>query len=285
MKTRLKILLKNLVKRRNETNLLIIMANNYIMASIIRILSNIIFRDDFKKGAGFYIISPKRRRNQPLGSFKQVLLISLLILSSNYLTYRIFSSSSNEYVSVLEPQAALYLLDKAEIYVKDLQCFEEEVRRVSSRLNVPPEWLMAVMYFESKFNPSVRNYRGSGAVGLIQFMIPSVKDLNQRYGSRWYMNDIQNMSAVQQLILVEQYLETVQDRYGDFHSLTDLYLGILYPRAITSAQDAILFANPSKRYKQNIGLDFNKDGQITKKDIEQHLHVMFPSALLVRKNS
>ncbi len=233
----------------------------------------------------FSIVTSEDQAVNSFISYKQLLIISLLIISTNYVTYSIFKKDVPKATLISDSGTPLYLIDKAQNYIEDLQCFEEEVRRISSRLNIPPEWLMAVIYFESKFNPSVKNYRGSGAVGLIQFMLPSIKDMNQKYGTKWYLNDIQKMSATQQLTLVENYLEIVQERYGEFQSLTDLYLGILYPKAIMVDANDILFSSPSKHYRQNIGLDFNKDGHISKGDIENYLRILFPSALSVRKTS
>jgi soluble lytic murein transglycosylase-like protein len=50
--------------------------------------------------------------------------------------------------------------------------FQEKVVQIAERLGTNPNFLMAVMSFETggTFSPSVRNQAGSGAVGLIQFM-------------------------------------------------------------------------------------------------------------------
>lgn len=173
---------------------------------------------------------------------------------------------------------SLYLLQEAEDHVEDLRAFEEKVREIAQRLNVAPEWLMAVMYIESKFDPSIQNLQGSGATGLIQFMAPTVKDLNQRLGTKYYMSDIQAMPAEQQLDLVYEYLRGVKEKKGEFRSLTDLYLGVLYPSAIGKGADHVLFAKPSRAYQQNRGLDHDKDGKITVGDIDRLLGRLFPSA-------
>ncbi|MEL6135783.1 MAG: transglycosylase SLT domain-containing protein [Bacteroidota bacterium] len=120
---------------------------------------------------------------------------------------------------------SLFLIDHAAQHIADIALFEGQVRRVANQLDVPPEWLMAVMYTESKFNPSIENLKGSGAIGLIQFTVPAVKDLNQQLNTRYYMSDIKRMTAHQQMDLVFAYLKVVQDRYGKFESLPDLYLG------------------------------------------------------------
>ena len=60
-------------------------------------------------------------------------------------------------------------MSEAKIHIQDTKAFAKKVQEVSARLEIPPEWLMAVMYVESKFDASVVNYKGSGAVGLIQY--------------------------------------------------------------------------------------------------------------------
>ena len=41
-------------------------------------------------------------------------------------------------------------MEKASIYVDDPVLFDTKVRHVSEQLEIPPEWLMAVMYSESR---------------------------------------------------------------------------------------------------------------------------------------
>ncbi|GAB4421455.1 MAG: hypothetical protein OHK0039_36230 [Bacteroidia bacterium] len=177
----------------------------------------------------------------------------------------------------------LYLIEKAAHYVQDTSGFEAKVRDISHALNVPPEWLMAVIHHESRFDPRIRNMRGSGATGLLQFMVPAVRDLNDRMGTRYYMRDIQQMSAIDQLDLVYEYLQTVRERYGEFERLSDLYLAVLYPRALEQDPCYTLFSKPSKTYSQNAGLDEDRDGSITIKDIERRFKRMYPVAYRVDK--
>ena len=66
--------------------------------------------------------------------------------------------------------ADLYLMDKAKEHTNDYGEFERKVRIMARNLSVPPEWVMAVIHSESRFNPQVKNRKGSGAKGLIQWM-------------------------------------------------------------------------------------------------------------------
>jgi len=117
------------------------------------------------------------------------------------------------------------------------------------------------MAFETgrSFSPAVRNAAGSGAVGLIQFMPATAQALGTTTAQ------LAAMSAVKQLDYVERYF---QPRAGKLKTLEDVYMAILWPAAIGKPEGFVLFdrADPvyPKRYVQNAGLDFNKDGQITK---------------------
>lgn len=161
-------------------------------------------------------------------------------------------------------------------YVGNDTLFREALVHMGERLQMEPAWILAVMYHESRLNPAAVNFRGSGATGLIQFMVPALKDLNRRLGTRYYLSDLRAMSAIAQLPLVEAYFAMIQERYGPINSLTDAYLAVLYPKAIGQAPGHVLFARPSRRYLQNSGLDQNRDGKVSVGDITQRLYRMFP---------
>lgn len=182
-------------------------------------------------------------------------------------------SSTTSSGLVQQPQR-LYLIDKASLHIPQIESFETKVRDISAMLGVAPEWLMAVMYSESKFDPGVKNFKGSGATGLIQFMEGSAGEMNVS------LERLGRMNAVQQLEYVYLYLQTVRDRYGDYSSLTDLYLAILYPKARGEEYCYTLYARPSKQYKQNSGLDENKDGRVSVSDIEKRMKRLYPTAYM-----
>lgn len=139
--------------------------------------------------------------------------------------------------------------------------FRDCVRRIGARLGINPDFLMACMAFETgrTFDPAIRNAAGSGAVGLIQFMPQTAAALGTCTG------DLAAMSACQQLIFVEKYFYPWK---GRLRTLSDVYMAILWPGAIGKPEGYVLFdmadkAHP-KRYLQNAGLDFDRDGRITK---------------------
>lgn len=168
----------------------------------------------------------------------------------------------------------LYLLDKASLHITDTEAFEAKVRDIAEMLQVAPEWLMAVMYSESKFDSSVRNFKGSGATGLIQFMAGTAQELNVS------LDHLANMNPVHQLEYVYLYLDTVRKRYGAYSSLTDLYLAVLYPKARGEEYCYTMYARPTQQYNQNSGLDENKDGRVTVSDIERRMKRLYPTAYM-----
>lgn len=194
----------------------------------------------------------------------------LLILVSNMLTH----SFLNPDFWTLKSGASgdLYLLEEAKKFVYEADIFEKKVREISYQLDIKPEWLMAVMYSESKFDASVLNYHGSGAVGLIQFMPKTAAELNIS------TERLKAMDPIQQMEYVYQYLKKIKNKHGSFENLTDLYLGILFPDALKQDYCFTLYAKPSKAYTQNSILDENQDGSVTVSDIDRRMQRMFPTA-------
>ena len=68
------------------------------------------------------------------------------------------------------------------------------------------------------------------------------------------------MSPERQLDYVESYFNPYA---GRLHSIEDIYMTILYPRAIGQKTDYVLFRSGTTAYKQNKGLDRDQDGSVT----------------------
>lgn len=117
---------------------------------------------------------------------------------------------------------------------------------------------MACMAFESAetFSPSVKNGAGSGATGLIQFMPATARGLGTT------VETLALMTAEQQLEYVREYFLPYR---GRLNSLSSVYMAILWPKAVGKPDDAVLWTREGSpvTYKQNAGLDANKDGTIT----------------------
>lgn len=141
--------------------------------------------------------------------------------------------------------------------------FRERVTEIAYGLGCDPSDLMACMAFESgeTFSPSIRNAAGSGAVGLIQFMPSTAAALGTSTEA------LAAMTPEQQLEEVAAYFRPWT---GRMHSISDVYGVILWPGMVGKGDDYVLFdsaddAHPA-RYIQNRGLDFNKDGLITRRE-------------------
>lgn len=136
------------------------------------------------------------------------------------------------------------------------EAFRKKVLEIADRLLIDPNFLMAIMSFESgaSFSPKVKNAAGSGAVGLIQFMPSTAKALGTSIA------ELEKMTAVAQLDFVEKYFAP---RKGKLLTIEDAYMAVLFPKGIGKGTDFVLFEKPSVQYKQNSGLDFNGDGKIT----------------------
>jgi hypothetical protein len=144
--------------------------------------------------------------------------------------------------------------------------FRKRVRWIASTLQLDADDLMACMAWESgrSFSPSKRNLAGSGATGLIQFMPSTAKSLGTTTDA------LAAMSAEDQLNFVYKYFRPWK---GRLTTLSDLYMAILWPKAVGKPDDYALFTG-GVAYRQNAGLDANKDGQVTKAECSAKLYAM-----------
>ena len=137
--------------------------------------------------------------------------------------------------------------------------FRRRVRDLCDDLEINPDHLMACIAFESAetFRPDIRNGAGSGATGLIQFMPATAKGLGTS------TDELAAMTAVEQLEFVRRYFRPYR---GKLSTLADVYMAILWPRGIGKPADWVLWDSETRptTYRQNAGLDLNRDGVITK---------------------
>lgn len=139
-----------------------------------------------------------------------------------------------------------------------------------------PNWLMACMAWETgeKFTADVKNLAGSGATGLIQFMPTTAADLAHYRSTSLTTATLAAMTAEDQLSWVYWYFRMQIDRHGPITNLEDCYMAILWPKAIGSPASSALWTKGGMptTYRQNAGLDRNKDGTITKAEAAGHVH-------------
>lgn len=156
------------------------------------------------------------------------------------------------------------------------QPFRDEVFRICNWFKWPAkhaDYLMACMAFESgeTFSPSIRNFAGSGATGLIQFMPATARGLGTTTDA------LAAMSAVDQLKYVKWYFRPY---YTRINSLSDMYMAILMPKYVGQKEEAIIFHDGTTAYRQNSGLDANKDGLITKAEATSMVQAKLEKGLL-----
>ena len=143
--------------------------------------------------------------------------------------------------------------------------FCSKLKEICSKLAINPEWLLAVMYIESRINPYAVN-KYSGATGLIQFMPATAMSLGTTTA------ELLNMTAVDQLDYVYLYLKPYT---GKMHSLMDVYFAIFFPAAIGKPSNYVLQTSKlsaSLIASQNPAYDINSDGEITVAEIESKIY-------------
>lgn len=152
--------------------------------------------------------------------------------------------------------------------------FIEKVRDISAKLNINPNWLMAVMALETAktFSPSITN--SLGYTGLIQFGKAAAQDLGTTTDA------LRKMSAVEQLDYVYKYLSKYKSK---FNSLTDVYLSVLFPYAVGKGDDFLIESpgiSASKFRNANPGFDKNKDGKVYVWEVRKKILEYLPSEWL-----
>lgn len=137
--------------------------------------------------------------------------------------------------------------------------FRDRLFEIAGILGIEPDYIMACIAFESAetFRPDIRNGAGSGATGLIQFMPATAKSLGTT------VEALAAMSAVNQLDYVLAYLKPYRSR---LRTLSDVYMAILWPAGIGKPEGWVLWDREDRptTYRQNAGLDLDRDGTITK---------------------
>lgn len=136
------------------------------------------------------------------------------------------------------------------------EVFRDRVRWIADEIGLDANWLMACMAFESgeSFSAGVKNAAGSGATGLIQFMPKTAIGLGTTTA------DLGKLTAEDQLKWVYRYFEPWA---GRLTTLEDVYMAILLPSAVGKPASHVLFSG-GVSYRQNAGLDADRDGKVTK---------------------
>lgn len=146
------------------------------------------------------------------------------------------------------------------------------------RVGLNPDWLAAVVSFESGFNPAAENPR-SHASGLIQFM-PGERGSATLLG--YTPEQIRSMSAEEQVPLIERYMvELVKPRnLARVQTITDTYLTVFGPDGIGRGEDYPLYTidRTPRSYEGNKSLDHDKDGIITNGEASARVKAILAAA-------
>jgi hypothetical protein len=156
-----------------------------------------------------------------------------------------------EPVKVYDPYKVTLFTDKMS------NDFINKVESVCRELEIPSDWLVGVMWHESRLNSKIVNR--IGATGLIQFLPSTAKGLNTT------TKKLLEMSDTAQLNYVGKFYKNMK---GLCRERTDLYLYTFFPSAILGkwSNSAVLKSAtiaPASVAYYNPGLDHNKDGVVT----------------------
>lgn len=141
--------------------------------------------------------------------------------------------------------------------------FRAKLVAIADELGLNPDYLAAVISFETAgtFAPDIKNFAGSGAVGLIQFRPTTANHLDTT------TEKLAKMTATKQLDYVAAYYQAVGPHR--INTALDHYLAVFSPAYIGSNKATPMYKQGTKAYQQNKGLDVDQDGVITVGDVSQ----------------
>lgn len=141
--------------------------------------------------------------------------------------------------------------------------FAQKVIAIAQYLSIDPNWLMQVMFAESKLNNQAKNIQSGRliAAGLLQWTKASgVTPLS-----------VLPLNHIQQLDKVKEYFTPYR---GRMNSYFDVYLVTFFPAGMGKA-DNYVFATKNLSAaliaKQNPAINRNKDGQITMAEFKEYV--------------
>jgi len=158
--------------------------------------------------------------------------------------------------------------------------FVQKISQISEKLGINPDWLMAIIYFESArtFSPSKRN--NIGCTGLIQFCPNRGKNYKTINGKKYLMSNISKMNYSEQLDLVYEYYK---EYTGKLKSYTDTYFVTFFPLAVGKPDDWIIQGgglSAKAIYDDNPAFTKLKDGKIRVWEVKKTILEKLPSEWL-----
>jgi hypothetical protein len=148
--------------------------------------------------------------------------------------------------------------------IDDPEAFIAKLYEVCKDLVINPNWLLYVMWMESKLDTQIQN-RISNATGLIQFMPSTAESLGTT------VNQLRRMSSVEQMEYVHKYFLQFK---GKMHSAEDVYFAVFFPAAVGKPDSWVLkqkHVSAAKIAAQNGVVNQNGDDQITVDEFKDYI--------------
>lgn len=205
---------------------------------------------------------------------KWVIIISIIVILIMFNPLKALSKTKDIYkpFSPFNPfnWQSLPLINKVP---GDKEAFGTRVIEIANELKVTPDSLMAIMDFESAGSFQADKWGGYNGryVGLIQFGSDAANDLNTS------QNYLANLTNVQQLEYVLKYFKmwTQRLKVHDIDGIADLYLMVLYPRAVQIKDRYTDLGIPGQQASI-----LYQDGKITKNSITAMFQDRYPNNFL-----
>ena len=150
--------------------------------------------------------------------------------------------------------------------------FVNKLNSIAQKLGIAANWLMVVMWKESRLQPNITNSIGAG--GLIQFLPSTAIGLGTTVAK------LIKMSATEQLDYVYKFFAPYKKFIKDYPSL---YLAAFLPDAFNHDNNWAFRtkkSGPAIVAEQNPGIDLNKDGKIVKPEFYEYVYKQIPKNLL-----
>ncbi len=162
--------------------------------------------------------------------------------------------------------------------------FVNKVINISEKLDINPNWLMAVMNSESGLNSKAVNKQSGDssnaseraamrATGLIQFMPSTAAGLGTTN------KELYNMSNIKQLDYVYKYFAPLKSKIVSY---IDLYMATFFPAAMGKPDSYVLQTSkikPAIIAHQNPIFDLDKSGSITVGEVKKAFLKRIPENL------
>lgn len=141
--------------------------------------------------------------------------------------------------------------------VNEYSMFVDTVKFYAKKLGVPYTWLLAITSHESENTATAKNPYSS-ATGILQFTKSTAKLLGTSISA------IKKMSRIQQVRYVYKYFMIGKEKYGNYNSLTQMYIFALLPNQTPYHNKPyhVLMKKGDSYYAGNSGLDTDNNGSV-----------------------